>query len=215
MFGKNHSENGELFRVDQWTAEWHPLPDEEELPAEPGDGAERGAVWHFVYEAAAVLCTAVLVTFLFFMLFRPVTVQGSSMFPTLNSGDHLLLYCFNYTPQRGDVVVVKRDSQEPLIKRVIAVAGDTLFIDPVGEQVYLNGSETPLYEPYINGSTSPLDLEGVVTVPEGHIVVLGDNRPHSHDSRSADIGMVSVEAVVGKAWVRLYPTFTVLDSTEE
>ena len=214
MFQNKEPQKEQVFRIDELTETWTPVDEETEEPAKavaPRRFTRR--FWRRVgYELVAVLCTAVLVTFLVFMFFRPVTVDGSSMFPTLNTGDRLLLYCFNYIPERGDVVVVQRKDREPLVKRVIAVAGDTIFIDPILEEVYLNGKR--LHEPYIHGYTAPLDMEGEITVPEGHLVVMGDNRANSHDSRSADIGMVAVESVVGTAWIRYYPTFTVFQKAE-
>ena len=90
---------------------------------------------------------------------------------------------------------------EPLIKRVIAVGGDTLSIED--GQVYLNGEL--LSEPYLNQTTPAFELSGTVTVPEGHVFVMGDNRWDSHDSRWNDIGFVEVGDIVGKVFWRIWP----------
>lgn len=156
-----------------------------------------------VYYGVSCLCvlTAIFVTVTAFV--RPCVVKGYSMVPTLQDGDYLLLSCMNYEPTVGDIVAIRREEAEPLIKRVIAVAGDVLSIDRVSGAVCRNGEV--LEESYISGSTPPVQLLGEVTVPEGSLFVMGDNRGNSHDSRYADIGFVAVDAVIGKARYRLYP----------
>ncbi|MCL2885149.1 MAG: signal peptidase I [Oscillospiraceae bacterium] len=139
---------------------------------------------------------AVAIIFLFF--FRVVGVDGQSMENTLQNHDRLVLYRFVYTPQFGDIVVINRYNAEPLIKRVIGVAGDKLEFDGTG--VIRNG--VPLSEPYVLGYTKAHET---VTVPAGTVFVMGDNRLNSHDSRYADIGFVPVQDIVGKAVVRFFP----------
>lgn len=86
------------------------------------------------------------------------------------------------------------------IKRVIAVAGDHIKIEE--GKVYLNGEE--LNEPYLReGITTKSDLFTDVTVPEGYVFVMGDNRPHSTDSRS--FGCIPVEKIESKVWIRFWP----------
>ena len=150
-----------------------------------------------------------------------IPVGGDSMLPTLNGGvyvtdgegkvvetvtkgDTLIL---NKVAKinRGDIVVFDVDWQnDPLVKRVIAVAGDTVLINNDGE-VYVNGDK--LDEDYIQGSTYTTNGEAqlFVTVPEGHVFCLGDNRENSHDSRSADIGTVPLENVRGKCFLIISP----------
>lgn len=157
---------------------------------------------HWAHEAVAAVSCAVFLAMAVSLFWRPVVVQGESMFPTLSTNDRLILYCFDYTPERGDIVVIRRENAEPLIKRVIAVGGDTVQIQ--NQRVYLNGEL--LWEPYLtDGATPSVGFSKTVTVPEGHLFVLGDNRSNSHDSRHADIGMVNIEMVVGKAVFRLDP----------
>lgn len=157
----------------------------------------------FLYDWVSAMIFALMVPVLLFTLFiRIVTVEGSSMDDTLQDDDHLVLLTAVETFEYGDIVVVDRYTEEPLIKRVIAVAGDTVEITGDG-QVYLNGER--LVEPYAKGATYPNAMGGQLRVPEGHVFVLGDNRPISKDSRSADVGLVPVEDVVGKAVCRLWP----------
>ena len=93
------------------------------------------------------------------------------------------------------------------VKRVIALPGET--IDLVDGKVWIDGE--PLKEDYYDGITPIIDptVEFPITVEEGHIFVMGDNRPHSSDSRSSTLGQVPVEAVLGKAQIRIWPLNTI------
>ena len=155
----------------------------------------------FDWVSAIVVALAVLVLVMTFM-FRVVGVDGESMLPTLHHMDRLVLSygSADYVP--GDIVVVDRYTDEPLIKRVIAVAGDRISITD-SYSVYVNGER--LEEPYIQGVTIPRDVKDVMVVPEGCIFVMGDNRTISRDSRMDEIGMISVKDVVGKAVFCIWP----------
>lgn len=134
--------------------------------------------------------------------FRIVGVDGDSMLPTLNNGDRLLLSAMDTEYKHGDIVVVDRYTDKPLIKRVIAVAGDTIDITSDGV-VSINGSV--IEEPYIQGTTILYDFPGTLTVPSGYLFVMGDNRSMSKDSRKAEIGLISVKDVVGTALYCVWP----------
>ena len=151
---------------------------------------------------SAMIVALTVLVLLFTFCFRIVGVDGESMVPSLNDGDRLVLVSAGHTYTAGDVVVVDRYTKEPLIKRVIAVAGDTINIRP-DYTVILNGQV--LDEPYIQGSTVLRDFSGPLTIPEGYLFVMGDNRSVSLDSRSAEVGLVSVKDVVGVARLRIWP----------
>lgn len=157
-------------------------------------------VFDFI-EVAVFALVMVAVLFAFFI--RIVGVDGGSMMNTLQHEDRLLLVKAFYSPERGDIVVVNRDNNTPLIKRVIAVEGDTLEINPQTYEVILNGEV--LEEPYVDYPTLLFDMNGPVTIPEGHVFVMGDHRDASHDSRKNDIGFVDEDDIVGKAVFRFYP----------
>ena len=125
------------------------------------------------------------------------------MVPTLGNGDQLLLSNLDYHPEVGDIVAIRRENGAPLIKRVIALEGDTLYIDSASGKVYRNGKV--MNEPYIVGKTPSAHMVGEITVPKGKLFVMGDNRENSHDSRYADIGPVAVEDVMGEAVWRILP----------
>lgn len=143
-----------------------------------------------------------------------IPVGGNSMLPTLEGGDYVTDGQGNVveTIKKGDTLVLNKTAKikkgdvivfdvtwqsDPIVKRVIAVAGDHVVINNDGN-VYVN--DLPLTEDYIQGKTYSFD--GVTTldmiVPEGHVFCLGDNREHSHDSRYSDIGAVSLDMVRGK-----------------
>ncbi len=149
----------------------------------------------------AYLIAIMMIVFLF--VFRVVVVSGPSMNNTLVDGDYMLLLSnvFYKEPQPGDIIVASKDSFEngvPIVKRVIATEGQTVDIDFIRCIVYVDGK--PLNEPYISSPTS--NFEGVhfpLTVDEGCVFVLGDNRLVSCDSRNPSIGLLDEREILGKA----------------
>ncbi len=152
-----------------------------------------------------VKVTAVLVVVLMLVL-RYAVVDGISMIPTFQDRDRVFAANIFYKPQRLDVVAVfdSKYFHKPLIKRVIGVSGDKIVVDAEAGKVYVN--DTALDESY---TLEPTRKEGnvlyPVVVPEGYIFVMGDNRNDSYDSRYTEIGMIKLEAVIGKVIYRFYP----------
>lgn len=152
----------------------------------------------------SILIAVILAFFIRYFIVELYMVEGPSMRPTLQNGERLVVNKFIYRfekPQRGEVIVFKypRDPSRDFIKRVIAVAGDTIEIKD--GRVFVNGQLQN--EGYILERTRgsyPLS-----TVPEGHIFVMGDNRNNSEDSRFKDVGFVSLELVKGKAMMVFWP----------
>lgn len=147
----------------------------------------------------------VLSVVLFKIIFNVTMVHSTSMNPTLYEGDTLLLDHLFYEPEYHDIVVFKNEEKGILVKRIIGMPGDTIEIrDSV---VYRNGE--PLEEDYIyDGSFGPGDMTGPVTVEEGHVFVMGDNRPDSYDSRYNGIGQVSEDLILGGVLFRVHPFST-------
>lgn len=157
----------------------------------------------FEWVGAAVIALTI-VSLVFSLFFRVVRVDGDSMCDTLVNGEKLLLTAVVADPQYGDIVVITQDNAEPLIKRVIGLEGDKIFINNAEGIVYRNGQ--PLDEPYVRGGvTNNFRQLSAVTVPEGCVYVLGDNRPVSRDSRSPSVGCPSLKDVVGVVTFRLTP----------
>ena len=160
-----------------------------------------------LYEWAQALVCSVLVL-LFTFVIRLIGVDGHSMVPTLQDGDRLLVLnaMLDNDYEYGDIVVLRKDTflEEPIVKRVIATEGQTVDIDFVSGAVYVDGEL--LEEDYINEPTYVEEgTEFPLTVPEGSIFVMGDNRNHSSDSRSSDLGTVDTRYVIGKAVFLLFP----------
>lgn len=154
----------------------------------------------------ALLFALTIVMFLLLFVVRTVNVDGTSMVPTLQDKDQLLARSFAYAPQRGDIVIIDGHTQfgKPLVKRVIGLGGDVVDIDFDTGEVFVN--DALLEEGYISAPTTiPYDILFPVTVPEGHLFLLGDNRPYSKDSRHSDIGFIDDRDVLGQAFFRLLP----------
>nr|WP_325196867.1 signal peptidase I [uncultured Oscillibacter sp.] len=156
----------------------------------------------------ALVCSVLAVVILFTFVIRLIGVDGHSMVPTLQDGDRLLvLNSLLYDDyQYGDIVVLRKDTflDEPIVKRVIATAGQTVDIDFDTGSVYVDGQL--LKEDYINELTYLEEgTEFPLTVPEGSIFVMGDNRNHSSDSRDSRLGTVDTRYVIGKAVFLAFP----------
>ena len=179
---------------------------EKRRPEKPQRKLSRRQI--FVQNLDAVYIIALILS-IYMVFFRVVVVVGPSMYDTLIQGDRLvLLSSFVYTdPQPGDSVVASKESfdhGECFVKRVIATEGQTVDIDFNTGTVYVDG--VALDEEYIHTSTTrPEGVEFPLTVEDGHIFVLGDNRDSSLDSRSPQIGQVDKRQIVGKAIFLLSP----------
>lgn len=155
------------------------------------------------------------VTILFVFFFRLVGVDGSSMYPTLVDRDYLVLES-NFLYRRvdaGDIVVLTAEEEAgfsgPIVKRVIATGGQTVDIDFEAGVVYVDGEaleEDYAFEPtYRSYQEAGLGLEYPVTVPEGSVFVMGDNRNHSADSRYAPLGCVEQSRILGRVLLVAVP----------
>ena len=187
------------------------------LPDTPEEEKNRTTAEE-IFDWLDVFATAIItVVIVFSLICRIATVQGESMQNTLFTGDKVIISNLGYTPEQGDIVVVSRNannsldavaaSNEPIIKRVIAVGGQTVNIDFERGVVSVDGVE--LEEPYTKTlTTSKYDVEFPIYVPEGYIFVLGDNRNDSMDSRDSRIGdggLVDTRYVLGHAIFRIFP----------
>lgn len=168
---------------------------------------EDGSVMLAYLHDFVTALTAILL--IFFLLFRVVVVSGPSMNRTLVDGDCLLLLSstFYREPKQGDIIVASKDSfnnGEPIIKRIIAVEGQTVDIDFTSGIVSVDG--VALEEPYTNTPTNMMEgVEFPLTVEKGCVFVMGDNRNDSKDSRHPDIGQIDEREILGKAILLILP----------
>ena len=164
-----------------------------------------------------------IVTAVFVLITRTSTVDGSSMFPTLEDGQLLLVSDFAYTPGYNDIVVCWSDTLpndkgglgKAIVKRVIGLPGDTINIDYKAGTVTRNGetlsvteTDGQLFEDghMINARTKTDEGQGGdFIVPADSLFVMGDNRNCSTDSRSRLIGFIDRRKVVGRAYLRIFP----------
>ena len=200
---KEIREDSELFDYSDVSEEEKPTPVKKEI-----------FEWLDVVISAIIV---VVITFTF--VFRIATIDGDSMQNTLHEGEKVIITNMFYEPKVNDIVVISRNAENmvgedsedklPIIKRVIAVEGQTVDIDFNKGIVYVNGeviddsyAKTPTNLSYNDGVQFP------VKVPKNCVFVLGDNRNDSLDSRSARIGkngMVDKRYILGKTILRIYP----------
>lgn len=160
-----------------------------------------------------VVTAMIAVVLIFSFVFRVATIDGPSMEDTLFEDEKVIITNLAYKPKAGDIVVVSRnksnslteESELPIIKRIIATEGQVVDIDFVKGEVYVDGVK----ENYVDVPTNlRYDITFPVTVDEGCVFVLGDNRNDSLDSRASWIGnngMIDTRYILGHAIFRIYP----------
>ena len=159
-----------------------------------------------------------VVLLLFTFVFRICKVSGDSMNNTLKDNESLIVTNLFYEPKPGDIVVFHQTGylNEPVVKRVIAVAGETVDIDFSTMKITVTDNEgvvRVLDEPYAfydsaaknRYNSHSTDFSFPRTIPEGSIFVIGDNRYNSLDSRFKEVDFVDVRRVLGKVVFRIAP----------
>ena len=183
--------------------------EEEQAPAEEAEkGSEKDdssseQESYLFFRNLVLALSALVLIFTFFG--RLITVDGSSMEPTLLHGELMLVRSVGYTPQQGDIVVLTQVSfrEDAIVKRVIATGGQTVSIDYLAGTVRVDG--VLLDEPYIKEEMLPRGDVTDLTVPEGCIFVMGDNRNVSADSRYNYVGVIDERRVIGQAVAVIFP----------
>ncbi len=162
--------------------------------------------WFQLFDITSSFFMALMIILLCFtFLFRIANVDGKSMLPTLRHGDWLVV-SGQETYRRGDIIIITQpnDLDKPLVKRVIAVGGETIDIDFQSHEVFVNG--VLLNESYIREPTAlSYDVQFPFVVPEGCVFAMGDNRNDSLDSRSSRVGCIDERYILGKAVFRILP----------
>ena len=152
---------------------------------------------------------AVILAYIILFFIRPTVVKQTSVQPTFNPNDYVILYKRAYSnkmPKRGDVIVFESSildqngKDKLLIKRVIGLPGDIITIKD--DKLYINGN---IYEEdYLKDGITPGIVDNL-KVPDGEFFVMGDNRVVSLDSRSEEVGTIKKSRIRGKAVIRLFP----------
>lgn len=151
----------------------------------------------------AVAVVALIITF----IGRPVMVDGYSMEPTLQNRERIITTHLYTSLKYNDIVVIRRSEDKPLVKRVVALPGDIVDVDYERHTLIVNGVD--IDEPFIKEEmrrpTTFALISLPVTVPEGQIFVMGDNRNNSLDSRASEVGLIDERNVIGKAVFCIWP----------
>ena len=176
--------------------------------AQPPAPTDQPRQKSFVRDTLEIVFLALVLYVVIQYAVQTVHVLGSSMYPTLHDNDLLVASKISYklhSPQRGDIIVFKPpdEASRDFIKRIIALPGERLRI--INSVVYINGQvlrEPYLPEKWTYNNNWPATGEAMV-IPPGEYFVMGDNRNHSSDSRT--FGPIALEAILGKAEVRIWP----------
>lgn len=180
---------------------------QEQAPRRPGSE---------LFEWFQMILGCVVAAVVIFNCFARLTrVDGDSMNNTLQHGELMLVWSLGYQPEQGDIVVLNKTSAvlpgwtgpKAIVKRVIALGGQTVDIDYASSTVYVDG--VPLEEDYLPEEmylpASPFMQQTHWEVPEGSVFVMGDNRNHSTDSRDDRLGIIDQDYILGKVVLGLWP----------
>ncbi len=180
---------------------YRPIDTNHEMVAETvvGEAVETQTTWKkWLCDALKEILLALLIAFLFVRVIFTVTfVNGNSMFPTLHDRDFVVLQHICYTPNRGDVIVARADGMN-IVKRVIGMPGDVIYIDEDTGVISVNGEL--LNEAYVADLRCNINGDVIgqtITVRPDHVFVMGDNRGHSEDSRFNEIGQIPYSDIRG------------------
>ena len=201
---KNRRKKKSREQWENWRATWRENKSIAEAKEKLEDKKVRG-VLRLVFEIIVTLAFAALVGI---AMFQSVTMQESSMEPTISVGDRYFMNRVIYrvsSPKRGDVIVFRTNASDDAalhIRRVIGLPGETVQI--VDGQILING------ETYKEGRDFPVIsnpgmASSPVTLESGEYFVLGDNRNNSEDSRYGSIGKVNKKYITGKLWFKIFP----------
>ena len=208
-----HSDSN--YDADMWISE-------EPMEEKKGNSNKIALSLYDFVETLALVTIAIVLCFSF--IFRLNIVSGDSMNNTLINGEYLLVSDVLYTPTAGDIVVIHDLTAgrytEPIVKRIVATEGQVVDIDYNTWTLTVDGkvvdeSAYRYLDPMRDDNRYPRNFP--ITVEDGHVFVLGDNRRNSADSRVEEIGQIDERCIVGKVYARVLPfnRFTTFSSPYE
>lgn len=173
---------------------------------EAAESSHPPVAWMLLRELVETVVLSLVIFLLIRMVVQNYRIESHSMMPNFQEGQFILVNKLAFifgAPARGEVIVFHnpRNTNEDYIKRVIGLPGDTVEIHD--QIVYIDSR--PLPQPYDTNPIPPGYTFGPQLIPPDHLFVMGDNRPNSRDSRYPEVGAISEELVVGKAWLRVWP----------
>ncbi len=183
---------------------------EEDILIERNNEPKPTLSTHAIEFIQSLVIFGAIASAIYLFIAQPHKVSGSSMFPNFKDGDYIITDKVTYKvsePQRGDIVVFKnpKDQSQDFIKRIIGIPGDVVKVQ--NGHIFLNGEE--LAEPFLSSAVITnagfFMQEGQeVIVPDGHLLVIGDNRPNSSDSR--EWGFIKKQEIIGRVIIRYWPS---------
>ena len=186
---------------------------EQPVPEQPEPEKEKRPAGAELFEWLQMVMVCVLGAVIAFnLVVRLSVVDGQSMDPTLEHGELMLVWSLGYSPKQGDIVILNKTTadfldEQAIVKRVIALEGQTVDIDYGEGVVYVDGEALEedyiLEEMYLPGSGHMQQTH--FEVPEDEIFVLGDNRNGSTDSRDNRLGTIHEDYVLGRAVAAIWP----------
>ena len=184
-------------------------PNNEPIPSKPKTSFFKG----LIEQLELIIIAFAIIIIIFSFVFRTCEVSGTSMENTLYNKETVLVSNMFYSPKRNDIIVFHQTGEnynEPIVKRVIGVAGDTVKIEYFNNTMKVtvtdsSGTINVLNEDYIKYNGPSYHSDSTTYVEEGTIFVMGDNRSVSADSRVEEIGLVDTRRILGKVIVRLTP----------
>ncbi len=188
------------------------MEEENQSLSAPKKAETKKPYGEFFYWLQTLVSAIVCIVLVFTFVGRVTRVVGHSMDPTLSEGELLFVWSLGYEPKQGDIIVCNKTTAtflggDAIVKRVIAVGGQTVDVDYATSTVYVDGE--PLDEPYVLEPSGWFIQPGMeethVEVPEGSVFLMGDNRNGSTDSRHCELGPVDTDYILGKAVFSLFP----------